>query len=77
MYVDLGKHVDVTKEVARINKEMATVQRKLDQVSRKLQNPKFLSGAPATVVEAEKAKDQELREMLEKLESLKQEYANN
>ena len=74
MYVDLGKHVDATKEVARIDKEMVTVQKKLDQVSRKLENPKFLAGAPANVVEGEKAKAQELKEMLVKLEKLRDEY---
>ena len=74
MYVDLGKHVDVTKELARIDKEMATVQKKLEQVSRKLQNSKFLDGAPSNVVEGEKTKAQELKDMLVKLEKLRDEY---
>ncbi len=76
MYVDLGKHVDVTKELARIDKEMATVQKKLEQVSRKLQNSKFLDGAPSNVVEGEKTKAQELKDMLVKLEKLRDEYGS-
>jgi valyl-tRNA synthetase len=77
MYIDLGRHVDLKAEVARIDKEMAGVKKKLDQVSRKLKNPKFLAGAPSSVVEGEKAKDQELKEMLAKLESLREEYASS
>ena len=76
LYVDLGRHVDLKAELARIGKEIAAVEKKLDQVSKKLENPKFLAGAPQEVVEAEKAKDQELREMLAKLEELRREYGS-
>ncbi|MFQ5790884.1 MAG: class I tRNA ligase family protein, partial [Acidobacteriota bacterium] len=75
MYVGLGRHLDLKVEVARIDKEMAALKKKLDLVSRKLANPKFLAGAPEAVVEGEKAKDRELKEMIGKLEALRAEYA--
>jgi len=49
--------------------------RQLAQVTKKLDNPKFLKGAKPDVVEAQKAKDKELREMLGKLEALKKDLA--
>ena len=61
-------------ELKRIEKETASVQQKLAQVAKKLDNPKFLSGAKPEVVEAQKAKDKELRGMLEKLAALKKDY---
>jgi valyl-tRNA synthetase len=76
LYVDLGQHVDLEAEVARIDKEMETVNKKLERISKKLMNTEFLSNAPAAVVEKEKAKDRELQEMLKKLETLREEYAS-
>jgi valyl-tRNA synthetase len=71
LYVDLGKHVDVSAEVARIDKEMAAAQKKLEEVSRKLDNPKFLAGAKPEVVEEQRAKDRELKEMIATLGELR------
>jgi valyl-tRNA synthetase len=76
LYVDLGKHVDLEAEVSRIDKEMTAVTKKLDRITRKLINPEFLGNAPAEVVEREKAKDRELKQMLQKLEALRKEYAS-
>jgi valyl-tRNA synthetase len=76
LYVDLGSHVDLDAERARIDKEMAAVNKKLERISKKLMNTEFLHNAPPAVVEKERAKDQELNEMLYKLEALRKEYAS-
>ena len=47
----------------------------MTQVTKKLENPKFLKGAKPDVVDAQKAKDKEFREMLGKLEALKKDLA--
>ena len=56
---------------------MEAFKKKLDQTSKKLGNPKFLAGAAPEVVEAEKAKSEEFKDMLTKLESLREEYASS
>ena len=75
LYVDLGSHVDIDAELKRIEKESTDLEKKLVQVTKKLENPKFLKGAKPDVVEAQRAKDKELREMLWKLEALKRDLA--
>ena len=77
LYVDLGRHLDLKAEITRIDKEMEAFKKKLDQTSKKLGNPKFLAGAAPEVVEAEKAKSEEFKDMLTKLESLREEYASS
>jgi len=74
LYVDLGRHLDLKAEIARIDKEKAALEKKLEQTSKKLGNPKFLAGAAPEVVESEKAKSEEFKEMLAKLDTLRQEY---
>jgi valyl-tRNA synthetase len=76
LYVDLGRHVDLKAEVFRIDKEMAAINRKLERSSKKLINSEFLNNAPPEVVKREKSKDRELRDMLEKLDGLRKEYAS-
>jgi valyl-tRNA synthetase len=77
LYLDLGKHVDVAAERKRIDREIADTRGKLDQVARKLENPKFLSGAKPEVVEEQRARDAEYREILRKLEEMKREYGES
>jgi valyl-tRNA synthetase len=77
LYLDLGKHVDVEAERKRIDKEIADTRAKLEQVTRKLGNPKFLSGAKPEVVEEQRARDAEYREILRKLEEMKREYGES
>ncbi len=74
LYLDLGKHVDVAAERKRLDKEIADTRGKLEQVTRKLENPKFLSGAKPEVVEEQRARDAEYRDVLRKLEEMKREY---
>ncbi len=77
LYLDLGKHVDVASERKRIDEEIADTRTKLEQVTRKLENPKFLSGAKPEVVEEQRARDAEYREILGKLEEMKREYGES
>jgi valyl-tRNA synthetase len=74
LFLDLGKHVDVAAERKRLDKEIADTRGKLEQVTKKLENPKFLSGAKPEVVEEQRARDAEYREVLRKLEEMKREY---
>jgi valyl-tRNA synthetase len=76
LYVDLGSHVDLGAEVSRIEKEMAALNKKLERITKKLMNPEFLKNAPPEVVEKERAKDDEMNEMLKKLDTLRNEYAS-
>jgi valyl-tRNA synthetase len=77
LYLDLGKHVDVLAERKRIDKEIAETRAKLEQVTRKLENPKFLSGAKPEIVEEQRARDAEYRDILGKLEEMKREYGES
>ena len=76
LYVDLGQHVDLEAEVSRIDKEIAAINKNLERITKKLMNPEFIKNAPEEVVEKEKGKDKELKEMLGKLETLRKEYAS-
>jgi valyl-tRNA synthetase len=76
LYVDLGKHVDLAVEVTRIDKEMVSINKKLERLSKKLQNSEFLKNAPEEVVAKERAKDRELNDMLDKLNTLRSEYSS-
>ena len=74
LYLDLGKHIDLEAELARIQKEMKESRKKLDQVNRKLENSKFIDNAKPEVIAEQKTKYTELSEVLERLERLKAEY---
>jgi valyl-tRNA synthetase len=74
LYLDLGRHVDLENERKRIDKEIGEANKKLEQVGKKLENPRFLAGASPDVVAEQKAKDTELRDVIQKLEELKREY---
>ena len=76
LYIDLEKYIDIDREIVRIDKEIQSIENKLVQVTKKLENPKFLSGAKSKVIEAQKAKNTELRTMLTKLTTLRKSYKN-
>ncbi len=75
IYIPLGELIDIEKEIQRLEKELATLQDELDRVNNKLSNERFVSKAPAKVVEEEKAKKEKYQEMydntLSRIESLK------
>jgi len=67
IFLPLKGLIDLDKEKARLEKEIAKVQGELDRVTNKLSNDKFISKAPANVIEKEKNKRDEYSEILSKL----------
>ncbi len=74
-FVDLGEKVDVEAELKRLGEELAYTQGFLRSVMAKLGNEKFVSGAPAQVVENERKKqadaEDKIRSIEERIASLK------
>ena len=66
--IPLGELVDLEKEKARVQKELEKNRKMLSGLEGKLQNPGFVSKAPANVVEAERERAEKLRALIEKLE---------
>jgi len=75
LFMPLLDLVDLEKELERLNKEKEKLQNEIDRVEKKLSNEKFVSKAPASVVEEEKEKGEKYKEMykavLERIENLK------
>jgi len=69
IYVPLKGLIDIEKEAARLSKEIEKINGELKRVKGKLSNEKFLSKAPADVVAKEKAKQEELQEIMEKIQT--------
>ena len=67
-YIPLGELVDFEKEKARLGKELKALEADIARGEGKLNNPGFVSKAPAALIEQEKAK---LETNKQKLESLK------
>jgi valyl-tRNA synthetase len=74
IYIPLLDLVDREKELERLNKEKTKLEAEIDRVEKKLTNERFVSKAPAEVVEEEKAKGEKYKEMLkavmQRIESL-------
>ena len=56
LYIPLGDLVDFAKEIARLEKELANLRNEVARAEGKLNNPGFVSKAPAALVEQEKQK---------------------
>jgi len=67
LFIPLKDLIDVDKEKARLTKEVERVAADLDRIEKKLGNESFTGKAPAEVVNREKARRDELSEMLAKL----------
>lgn len=63
IYMPMLELVDVEKELERLNKEKVKLQGEIERVEKKLSNERFVSKAPAEVVEEEKAKGEKYKEM--------------
>ncbi len=59
IYVPLEGVIDVAKEIGRLEKDLKTIEADLTRAEGKLNNPTFVSKAPAEVIEKEKAKVEE------------------
>jgi len=56
IFLPLKGLVDIEKETARLQKELAKVNEEIERLEKKLNNPGFISKAPAEVVEKEREK---------------------
>ena len=68
-FIPLGDLVDFEKEKARLNKERQGIANEIARAEGKLNNPGFLSKAPANLVAAEKDKLEKNRQMLVALDA--------
>ena len=68
-FIPLGDLVDFEKEKARLNKERQGIANEITRAEGKLNNPGFLSKAPANLVAAEKDKLEKNRQMLVALDA--------
>ena len=68
VFLPLGELIDVKKEMERLLKEKKSLEGEIARAGGKLNNEKFVSKAPAKVVEEERAKLAKYTDMLEKVE---------
>ena len=68
IFIPLDDLVDREKELERLNKEKKAVQKDIDFSSGKLNNPGFISKAPAAQIENEKQKLAKAKDKMEKIE---------
>ena len=72
IYIPMGDLVDFEAERARLQKELEKTQKDLDFVNNKLSNEKFVSKAPADVVQSQR---EAAAKYSEKIEMLKESIA--
>ena len=65
MYVPLKGLFDIEAEIKRLNREINKIEVTLSMINKKLANDGFISKAPQEVVEANKAKQNELSEKIQ------------
>jgi valyl-tRNA synthetase len=65
VFIPLEELIDIGKERERLQKEAARLEDEIGRARAKLDNPGFVSKAPAQVVEAERAKIEKFSQMLE------------
>ena len=69
VYIPLGDLVDAEKEIAKLNLEKEKVLKEIERSEKMLNNPGFVSRAPATLVETEKNKLTANKEKLATIEA--------
>ena len=67
IFLPLEDLIDIEKEIERLSKEKEKLQKELDRVKSKLSNERFLSKAPAAVIEEEKDKEKKYTGLMEKV----------
>jgi len=70
LYVPLEGLIDLDIERQRLQKEITRLEGSLAGIEKKLSNEKFVSGAPAEVVEKERTKQRDWQENLRKLKEI-------
>ena len=69
IFLPLKDLIDTEKEIARLNKELEKLKKGIASTEGKLKNEKFISKAPAEVVQAEKDKLAAAQEKISSVES--------
>ncbi len=69
IFIPLAGLIDIEEEMRRLEKEIKATENSLARSADKLENEQFLTKAPAQVVEAEREKQRDLKEKLNKLEA--------
>ena len=72
LYLPLAQLVDVEKELARIEKETEAARKEIARAEGQLSNEKFVSRAPANVIQAQRDKLEQSRKLLIQLEQSEQ-----
>jgi valyl-tRNA synthetase len=67
-FIPVTESIDVDSEIAKLEEELKYTKGFLDSVEKKLSNKKFVSGAPAPVVDAERKKKSDAEERIHILE---------
>jgi valyl-tRNA synthetase len=70
IYIPLEGLIDLDVERQRLQKEITRLEGSLSGIEKKLSNEKFVSGAPADVVEKERTKQRDWQENLRKLKEI-------
>jgi valyl-tRNA synthetase len=70
IYIPLEGLIDLDVERQRLQKEIDRLEGSLIGIDKKLSNEKFVSGAPADVVEKERTKQRDWQENLRKLKEI-------
>jgi valyl-tRNA synthetase len=68
IFVPMEGLVDIETEIARLKKEQDNLKKEIERVEKKLGNQGFLAKAPADVVDKERQKQRDYRDMLQKVE---------
>ncbi len=70
IYIPLEGLIDLDIERQRLQKEITRLEGSLSGIEKKLSNEKFVSGAPADIVEKERTKQKDWQENLKKLKEI-------
>ncbi len=76
-YIPLSQNVDLEAEIEKLQQDLHYYQGFLVSVEKKLGNEKFVSSAPAQVVEMERKKQADARQKIEKITELLAEFTKN
>lgn len=67
-FIELGAMIDVEEEIKKLEEELVYTQGFLNSVMKKLSNEKFVSGAPAQVVDVERKKQADAESKIQNLQ---------
>ena len=74
--VPLADLIDKDEEIARLNKEIAKLEKTMQGIDAKLNNERFVSKAPAHIVDAEKERAASTSKSIQALQAKLEEIAS-